>query len=177
MARCLRVNLPRLPSDVSLLWSSWRCNSFSKCWRVIWDVLAAACFWGIWRERNNRIFNDLTRSSEQTYHICFSFIFHWINLLSVSSRELARQSVDLLQMGDNARNHSEEVREEGILTRRSCDRWLGRPLVLGEQSFPDFCYGRKLFFGILEDPFVFFYFVHLCCYFFLLQHLRIQQRL
>ena len=52
-------------------------------------VAAMTVFWGIWREINNKIFNNSTRSPESTFHACASFISFWINLLSGKSRDLA----------------------------------------------------------------------------------------
>jgi len=82
---------------MNLLWSSWRYESFTKRDKVLWDLSATTIFWGIWRERNNRIFNNSTRSSDQTFHACFTFISYWLNLLSDTSRELARQTGQIME--------------------------------------------------------------------------------
>ena len=59
----LQKRIPQLSTSLRTLWSSWRLTSLTKNDSGFWNFAAAAIVWEIWRERNNRIFNNLTRSS------------------------------------------------------------------------------------------------------------------
>jgi len=59
LGHCLQLHLPQLPPTTNILWSSWKHVAINKHDMVLWDLSVAATFWGIWRVRNNRIFNDL----------------------------------------------------------------------------------------------------------------------
>ena len=93
-AHCLAIHILQLPIKLINLWSSWRLNSFNKQERVIWDLTATAVLWGMWKERNNRIFNNQTRPLAQTSHVCVTFFSYWLNLLSGTSRALAERVVE-----------------------------------------------------------------------------------
>ena len=67
LAQYFILNLLQLPPTANLLWSFWRYNSINKRDRVLWDLSAAATFWEIWRECNNKLFNDLVRSPDKLF--------------------------------------------------------------------------------------------------------------
>ena len=66
---------------------------FNKNEMVIWNLAATTIFLEIWRERNNRIFNESAISSNQTFHVYLSFISFWLNLLSRTCRDIMRHAL------------------------------------------------------------------------------------
>ena len=72
LAQCLKLHIPNLPKSANLLWSFWRLESFpiGNCF--------SRRFGG---KRINRIFNNSVRSSDYTFHVCFTFISYWFSLL------------------------------------------------------------------------------------------------
>ena len=66
--------------------------TFNKRDKVLWSLAAATVFWGLWRERNNRIFDNIARSFNQILHLCFDLISHWSCLCSGRARELISQT-------------------------------------------------------------------------------------
>ena len=79
--------------SLALIWRCCLVISFSKHEKVIWDMSAAAAFWEIWWERNNRIFNNKARSSVHIFSACFTFIYYCVNLLSGGSSGITLRSV------------------------------------------------------------------------------------
>lgn len=47
--------------------------------RLIWKVIGHAIFWGIWCERNSRIFNETTHSFDQVIHAIIIIVWEWLN--------------------------------------------------------------------------------------------------
>ena len=113
LAHCLWLHIPQLPKNANLFWSSWRCVSIDRCDRVLRDLSATATIWGIWREWNNKIFNDSARSSNQTFCACFTFISYWINIISGRASERARRTLEQTQLGDVSDRHFEEMQGGG----------------------------------------------------------------
>ena len=64
-------------------------------------------------ERNNRIFNNLARSPIQTYSVCFTFIAHWVNLLSGTSTEATSHAFGQIQSGESSYSHSDKAHGRG----------------------------------------------------------------
>ena len=80
---------------------------------MAWDLSTIVIFRGIWREHNNRIFNDLTRSPDQTFHACSTFIYYWFCLLSGGARERAQKTLSQTHGGEVFDNYSKESRSGG----------------------------------------------------------------
>ena len=44
---------------------------------AVWKMVPTCLCWCLWRERNNRCFEDLERSSEDTLSSCFHTLYLW----------------------------------------------------------------------------------------------------
>ena len=82
----LNLHIPQLPPTSKFL-TVLNIYIHKKNERVIWDLASSVVFWEIWREHNYRIFNELDRSTDQSFYICLSFISDYLNLFSGTFRE------------------------------------------------------------------------------------------
>ena len=73
-----RRNVYGSPSDVNSLWSSLISKVVSSGALCRWGISVVTICWDIWRERNDRIFRDYSRSSDQLLALIISDIVSWI---------------------------------------------------------------------------------------------------
>lgn len=66
-----------LPSTVRQLLGSWRCRTINKLGLKAWRLVPHAIFWTIWRERNNRTFEDREATFEFLKNTCIRLLFCW----------------------------------------------------------------------------------------------------
>jgi len=92
LAQCLKMHIPQLP-QLRNFFGHLGDIPFKKNEIVIWNLAATTIFLEIWRERNNRIFNESAISSNQTFHVYLSFISFWLNLLSRTYRDVMRHAL------------------------------------------------------------------------------------
>jgi hypothetical protein len=65
-----------MPCSVKELLASWWSSGFSRS-AVVWKMVPLCIIWCIWRERNDRCFNDSSRSAEELIHFFLFTIFSW----------------------------------------------------------------------------------------------------
>ena len=56
--------------------AGWR-NWFSKHSSAVRNLVPSCVMWSLWRERNNRTFEDLEHSVGQLIEFCMSSLFDW----------------------------------------------------------------------------------------------------
>jgi hypothetical protein len=84
--------MPRRVIDLCACW--WTCERMSV---VLWKMVPICLFWTIWREKNNRNFEDLERSLEDILSSFLQTLYLWtvayLSLLLISYADfLARFS-------------------------------------------------------------------------------------
>jgi hypothetical protein len=76
-----------MPSSVLDL-CACRCSSGKTMSAVVWKMVSICIFWSIWRERNNRCFEDLESSLEEILASLLYYLYSWtaacLSLLSLS---------------------------------------------------------------------------------------------
>jgi hypothetical protein len=63
--------------SVKELFASWRIGGHSRS-AVVWKMVSHCIMWCIWSERNNRCFEDLSRSREELLHFFLFTLYTWI---------------------------------------------------------------------------------------------------
>jgi hypothetical protein len=56
--------------------AGWR-NWFGKHSSAVWNLVPSCVMWSLWRERNNRTFEDIEHSVGQLIEFCMSSLFDW----------------------------------------------------------------------------------------------------
>ena len=56
--------------------AGWR-NWFGKHSSAVWNLVHSCVMWSLWRERNNRTFEDIEHSVGQLIEFCMSSLFDW----------------------------------------------------------------------------------------------------
>jgi hypothetical protein len=65
--------MPRQVSDLLACWWSTRRRGSA----AVWKMVPTCFFWCLWRERNNRSFEDLEGSLEDILSSCFHTLYLW----------------------------------------------------------------------------------------------------
>ena len=65
-----------MPRRVSKLFACWW-SSGRRGTIAVWKMVPTCLFWCLWRERNNRCFEDLERSSEDILSSCLHTLYLW----------------------------------------------------------------------------------------------------
>jgi hypothetical protein len=65
-----------MPNTVKDLYACWWMGGRSRS-AVTWKMVTLCIMWCIWRERNNRCFEDKSRSFEELIHVFFFTLFTW----------------------------------------------------------------------------------------------------
>jgi hypothetical protein len=65
-----------MPSTVKDLYASWWKGGCARS-AVVWKMVPLCIMWCIWRERNDRYFEDKPRSHEELLHLFFFTLFTW----------------------------------------------------------------------------------------------------
>jgi hypothetical protein len=65
-----------MPSTVKDLYVSWWMGGRARS-AVVWKMVPLCIMWCIWRERNDRCFEDKSRSHEELLHLFFFTLFTW----------------------------------------------------------------------------------------------------
>jgi hypothetical protein len=65
-----------MPSSVKELLASWWSCGRSRS-AVVWKMVPSCIMWCIWSERNNRYFEDSSRSIEELLHLFLFTLFYW----------------------------------------------------------------------------------------------------
>lgn len=68
-------------------WKSWNMESLSMRGRAVWKCIPFAICWVLWKERNERIFEDKSVVEWKIPNMVLSYLFHWMSPL-VLFREL-----------------------------------------------------------------------------------------
>ena len=89
-------------------------------------------FFGSLGECNNRIFNNLMRSSYHSYDVYLTLFSDWLNLLTGNSRERAARAIDHADMGETFDDLLEDIQERGTTQIPTACDWL-------TSRRPDFC--------------------------------------
>ena len=63
-------------------------------------------------ERNSRLFNDKTNLIDQIFHICYSFMSYWFNLLTSGARA-GDADLGQILVGKVSDSHSEDAQGKG----------------------------------------------------------------
>lgn len=66
-----------VPLDLAGLLRSWRQPLFREFGKRMWRLVLGAVSWAIWRERNNRVFNDRFELAWQVYRRAKDLILFW----------------------------------------------------------------------------------------------------
>lgn len=66
-----------MPKRVIELVASWRCTSRNKVALRVWRLVPHVIFWTVWRERNNRVFNDKEDTVAGLKILIADLIFTW----------------------------------------------------------------------------------------------------
>ena len=56
--------------------AGWR-NWFGKHYSEVWNLVPACVMWSLWRERNNRTFEDVELSTTKLIESCMGALFEW----------------------------------------------------------------------------------------------------
>ena len=56
--------------------AGWR-NWFGKHYSEVWNLVPACVMWSLWRERNNRTFEDVELSTTKLIESCMGSLFEW----------------------------------------------------------------------------------------------------
>ena len=56
--------------------AGWR-NWFGKHYSEVWNLVPACVMWSLWRERNNRTFEDVELSTTKLIESCMCSLFEW----------------------------------------------------------------------------------------------------
>ena len=73
-----------LPSQVSEVLFSWW-NWFGKRSSGVWNLIPSCLIWTIWRERNNRTFENKETPSAKIIEIFFGSLYDWSRAWGLSS--------------------------------------------------------------------------------------------
>jgi hypothetical protein len=65
-----------MPHSVKELFASWWTGGLSRS-VVVWKMVPHCIMWCIWRERNNRCFEDSSRSREELFHFFLFTLYTW----------------------------------------------------------------------------------------------------
>ena len=73
--RSFRVSwvLPKRVIDLLASWQNWLGKHFSN----VWNLVPHCVMWIIWRERNNRIFEDSVLSKDKLLELFATTLFDW----------------------------------------------------------------------------------------------------
>lgn len=70
------------PFQFSELILRWWIRDLDSLPTILWSSLPGAICWGIWKERNSRIFEDNLMSYEEILSYIHSTLFDWISIRS-----------------------------------------------------------------------------------------------
>jgi hypothetical protein len=65
--------LPQRVVDLLFEWRNW----FGKHQSSVWNLVPLCLMWSVWRERNARTFEDMSRSADQLLEIFVNFLYDW----------------------------------------------------------------------------------------------------
>ena len=65
-----------IPCSVKEVFASWWSGGRIRS-AVVWKIVHLCIMWCIWRERNDRCFEDSLRSSEEFFHFFLFTLFTW----------------------------------------------------------------------------------------------------
>lgn len=72
-----------LPTTVEEWWTNWRLISIPKNLLMLWDMIMMAYMWILWRERNDRIFNNANNSNLFLLDSIICFVVFWSGYLEL----------------------------------------------------------------------------------------------
>lgn len=74
------------PPTIQLFFSSWKAPSKNTLIGKLWDFIMPYVGWGIWKERNDRIFRDVESNSTQVFHKIKTLLIQNINNLALEQQ-------------------------------------------------------------------------------------------
>ena len=70
----------RMPWSLNEVCYSWRMVIFSGCGKILWKIVPYSIMWFIWKERNGRIFNNVSASYCDVSNLVKVRIGKWVML-------------------------------------------------------------------------------------------------
>lgn len=64
-------------SNITTLLSSWKTRAFNLKGKVIWSMVPVAVWWSMWRERNNRVFENAAEPLIQVFRKAKNLLIFW----------------------------------------------------------------------------------------------------
>lgn len=66
---------------------AWRRKLRDKNSKLVWDLIPGCIVWCVWRERNNRYFEDQARSTKQFRELFYLTLYNWFNAAAKNPKE------------------------------------------------------------------------------------------
>ncbi|XP_026442987.1 uncharacterized protein LOC113342770 [Papaver somniferum] len=66
-----------MPADVNSMLQAWGLAQDSKECTAVWYIIPAAIMWSLWKERNNRDFNNKNSTVRDVIHKTIYFLYTW----------------------------------------------------------------------------------------------------
>ena len=86
--------LPGCVPDLFFCWHNWLGKTHSK----IWNMLPSCLFWTLWREQNNRIFENTERTDSQLQEFFSNALYDWATVWGYSSSTSVISFLDSLRI-------------------------------------------------------------------------------
>jgi hypothetical protein len=65
-----------MPNTIKDLYASWWTGGHARS-AIVWKMIPLCIMWCIWRERNDRCFEDKLRTHEELIHLFYFTLFTW----------------------------------------------------------------------------------------------------
>lgn len=91
-------DLNEFPSSIKDWFGIWRSRNIQADIRIYWDSLMLAYIWVIWKERNNRIFENVFNNHNFLFNSILFFVDFWTGNLQIPKKSKT-SSANLISVG------------------------------------------------------------------------------
>lgn len=69
------------PGQLHDLIMGWGVKDLDGCLYIIWQALPSVICWGLWKERNSRIFYGRVRNQLELVTFMYNLLFDWVSIM------------------------------------------------------------------------------------------------